>query len=321
MVSAALFAKPSRDEADAVRARWAKRDLSPAAVQIIHRGAIRLGLTDAEVRILSHRTQGSVHYGAVIVPKGAKGAPVIVEAKGVSPSYFPLDLSRVPASAELFGSEQANCIYFLPSYRGEVLRFEGQTWTSEGDRTDAWDGATDDFIAFTAAALRVTPEADGERVCAFGHSRGGTVAMLAAIRDKTFDCVVSWAGPTDHFFEMVQSGWTPRERAAEGLRTKAGVFGIGGQFIETFLAKQRSVREQRLHVLASSPLWFADRLPATQAHYGEDDNIVSVRNGRALKARNAKVELILHDEAGHDLDKGKAFELSRRFLRQRLTPQ
>jgi hypothetical protein len=160
----ALFAKPTRAEIDTVLAQWAKRDLSPRDVQLVHRGV----LGDAEVRILSHRVYGSLHYGAVIVPRGAAKAPVVVEAKGVSPSYFPLDLSRAPYSLELLGKD---AVYFLPSYRGEVLQFDGKSWTSEGDRTDVWDGATDDFIAFTAAALTVTPEADGERVCAFGKSR------------------------------------------------------------------------------------------------------------------------------------------------------
>ncbi|HEU4886800.1 MAG TPA: prolyl oligopeptidase family serine peptidase [Thermoanaerobaculia bacterium] len=198
------------------------------------------------------------------------------------------------------------------------MLFDGKTWTSEGDRTDVWDGAADDFIAFAAAALTVTPEADGERMCAFGRSRGGTVAMLAGVRDARFDCVVSWAGPADQLQTMVQSGWSPRERAAEGVRRKSDVFGIGGQFIETFLAKGRSVAETRLHLIASSPLYFAERLRSTQAHYGEDDNIVSLRNGRALAAHNRGIELIVHPEAGHDLDRVLAFREAKRFLLQRL---
>ncbi|HEX6085424.1 MAG TPA: prolyl oligopeptidase family serine peptidase [Thermoanaerobaculia bacterium] len=310
----ALFAKPTREEIETVLARWAKRDLAPRGVQLVHRGT----LGDAEVRILSHRVHGSLHYGAVIVPHVATGfspsRPVVVEAKGVSPSYFPLDVARAYAP-DILGKD---FIYLLPSYRGEVLQFDGRSWTSEGDRTDVWDGATDDFIAFTAAALSVTPEADGERVCAFGKSRGGAVALLAGIRDRRFDCVAAWAAPTDHFFEMVQSGWTPRERAAEGLRVKSDVFGIGGQFLETFLARPRSVAEQRLHLIASSPLWFAERLPATQAHYGLDDNMVSVRNGRALASRNGKVEMVFHEEAGHDLDKEKAYRETARFLARQL---
>ena len=317
----ALFEKPSKKEIETVSLRWKERDLSPRDVNVVHRGNLELGRGVAEVRIVSHRVHGSLHYGAVLVPKGAQRAPVIVEAKGVSPSYFPLDLSRPPYAPQVLGNVQGGAIYFLPAYRGEVLNFDGKSWTSEGDRTDVWDGATDDFIAFAAAALEVTPEADGTRMCAFGKSRGGTVALLAGIRDRRFDCVVAWAAPVDHFFEMVQSGWTPRERAAEGLRSKSDVFGIGGQFIETFLAKSRTVEEQRLHIIASSPLWFAERLPATQAHYGLDDSMVAAGNGVALDARNPKVQLVLHEEAGHDLDKVKAFAETKRFLLQRLTPQ
>lgn len=307
----ALFAKPTRSELDTVLRRWEKRDLSPRDVEIVHRGT----LEGSEVRVLSHRVHGSLHYGAVIVPQGATGAPVVAEAKGVSPSYFPLDLSRVPVSMQMLGK---GFVYFLPSYRGEVLQFDGRTWTSEGDRTDVWDGATDDFLAFTAAALTVTPEADGDRLCAFGRSRGGTVALLAGIRDSRFDCVVSWAAPADHLFEMVQGGWTPQERVTEGLRAKADVFGMGGQFIETFLAKPRTTEERRLHLLASSPLWFASRLRNTQAHYGLDDNMVSTRNGRALAAGNPDIEMVWHEEAGHDLDKQKAWRETRRFVEKKL---
>lgn len=312
----ALFARPTASEVEAVAELWSRRDLAQRDVEIVARGTMP-GL-DAEVRIIAHRVHGSLHYGAVIVPRGTKRAPVIVEAKGVSPSYFPLDLARVPDSARMFGGQ---FVYFLPSYRGEVLLFDGKTWTSEGDRTDVWDGAADDFLAFTAAALSVTPEADGERMCAFGRSRGGTVALLAGVRDARFDCVVSWAGPTDHLQAMVQSGWTPRERVAEGVRRKSDVFGIGGQFIETFLAKGRSVLDTRLHLIASSPSYFAERLRRAQAHYGEDDNIVSIRNGRSLVARNPKIELVVHSQAGHDLDKAIAYRETKRFVLRHLMPR
>ncbi|HET7436695.1 MAG TPA: prolyl oligopeptidase family serine peptidase [Thermoanaerobaculia bacterium] len=304
----ALFATPTRSEIEAVHERWKARDLAARDVSIVHRGM----LGDAEVRIVAHRVHGSLHYGVVIVPRGAKNAPVIVEAKGVSPSYFPLDLSRPLYARSMFGD---NAIVFAPSYRGEVLLFDGKTFTSEGDRTDVWDGATDDFIAFTTAALSVTPEADASRLCAFGKSRGGAVAMLAGERDARYRCVVSWSGPADHFFAMVQSGWTPRERVAEGLRAKADVFGMAGQFIETFLAKPRDVAETRLHLIASSPLWSADRLPRTLAIYGLDDNMVSARNGRELAARgNRNVQVVLHEKAGHDLDEPRAMRETKEFV-------
>lgn len=187
-----------------------------------------------------------------------------------------------------------------------------------------WDGATDDLIAFTSAALRVTPEAMDERMCVFGKSRGGTVALLAGIRDPRFDCVVDWSGPADHFFEMVVSGLTPRERVAEGLRRKSDVSGLAGQFIETWLraplAGERDLAETRLHLLASSPLWFAESLPPSQLHHGEEDNMVAARNGRALLRRlpEGRAEAFFYAGAGHDLDPEQASRHTRRFLFEQL---
>ena len=314
-----LFAPPADEEIAAVREQWARRDLRPRDVQIVQRGT----LGEHEVRIVAHRIYGAKHYGAVLVPKDAKPGccPVVVEAKGVSPSYFPLDLTKAYGPKVLRGEA---VVYFLPSYRGEVLLFDGERHQSEGDRTDVWDGATDDLIAFTSAALRVTPEAAGERMCVFGKSRGGTVALLAGIRDRRFDCVVGWSGPADHFFEMAVSGLTPRERVAEGLRRKSDVTGLAGQFLETWLraplAGERDLAETRLHLLASSPLWFAESLPPAQLHYGEEDNMVAVRNGRALERRipEGRAEVIFYSGAGHDLDPEQASRHTRRFLLERL---
>jgi hypothetical protein len=49
--------------------------------------------------------------------------------------------------------------------------------------------------------------------------------------------------------------------------------------------------------------------------------MVSAGNGRALVSRNGKVEMVFHEEAGHDLDQQKAYRETRRFLRQRLMPR
>ena len=315
----ALFAPPTAEEIAIVRRQWQQRDLRPRDVQIVKRGT----MGDWDVRIVAHRIYGAKHFGAVLLPKNATAGccSVVVEAKGVSPSYFPLDLTRALAPKLLAGDPVA---VFLPSYRGEVLLFDGERYQSEGDRTDVWDGATDDLIAFTSAALKVTPEANGENMCAFGKSRGGNVALLAGIRDRRFDCVADWSGPTDHFYEMVQMGRTPRERVAEGLYRKSDVFGMAGQFIETWLraplAGERDLAETRLHLLASSPLWFAESLPPSQIHYGEEDNVVSPRNGRALLQRlpAGRAEALFYENAGHDLEREKAFRETRRFLLQHL---
>jgi hypothetical protein len=234
----AVFARPTTAEIKKVESQWRARSLGPRDVQEVARGTLDLGQSKATVRIVSHVVEGSRHYGAIIIPAGARPGccPVIVEAKGVSWNYFPLELEKLHAP-RVMGDSQKRFIYVVPSFRGEVLRFAGATYQSEGDRTNALDGATDDAIALLSVALQTTPEADGSRVCAFGHSRGGTVALLAGIRDPRIRCVVEWAGPTDWFELMGTEGWTERELIAEGLRTRANPSETGGQNVERFLLK------------------------------------------------------------------------------------
>jgi acetyl esterase/lipase len=315
-----LFAKPTAEEIDAVWRDWQSRDLRPTDVTIIDAMPYDLGKVKGEIRFISHRIHGSLHYGAVVVPAGVepRSCAVIIDAKGVSPDYEPRRLD-VPTSAMVAAdNDQGRYVVFLPGNRGEQLIFRNRTLTSEGDRTNVWDGATDDAIAFLNAALRVTPEADPGRIGIFGRSRGGTVALLAAIRDPRIRAVVAWSAPADHFHLMGHGGWSRRELAEEGLRRKSTTRGLAGQFIETFLrravARERDLADVRHHLIASSPLYFANRLPAaTQLHYGEDDPVVSAANGRAIAAKRA-VDAHFYPGFGHDTDRLAANEHSRRFF-------
>lgn len=326
----AVFEQPTAAEIRAVEAGWRARDLAPRDVREVARGNIDLGGSRAVVRIVSHTVHGQRHYGAVVVPAGAtRGCcPVVVEAKGVSPTYFPLELEKLHAP-RLMTNVARRLIYVVPSFRGEVLNFGGVTYQSEGDRTDALDGATDDALALLNVALETTPEADADRVCAFGHSRGGTVALLMGIRDERVRCVVDWAGPTDWFELMGTGGWTEQELYAEGLRTKASPTETGGQRVERFLLKaikgEADLRAVRRRLLASSPLYFARRLPRNQLHYGAEDSSVPVRNGLRLVAElkrhrvpAARYRAFFYPGAGHDTDRILAPILTRRFITKAL---
>jgi pimeloyl-ACP methyl ester carboxylesterase len=319
-----LFTPPEPPELAEVVRQWKARDLRPTDVKVIDVQPYDLGRMKGEIRFISHRIQGSLHYGAVIVPAGAgpKSCAVVIDAKGVSPTYDPRRLDTPPDSISLEAEDQARYVTFVPSYRGEQLIFRERTLVSEGDRMNVWDGATDDALAFLDAALRVTPEADPARIGIFGRSRGGTVALLAAIRDPRIRVVVAWAAPTDHFVLMGSGGWSRREIVEEGLRQKSPPTGIGGQFIETFLARaiarERGLEDVRQLLISSSPLYFAARLPeATQLHYGADDPVVGARNGRAIAAERA-VESHFYPGFGHDTDRIAAAESSRRFLASHL---
>lgn len=321
-----VFAKVTPGEISAVESDWAARDLSPHGIKQEYKGKITIGTLTGNVSIVSHLVQGSRHYGAIIVPMDARPGccPVIIEARGVSPTYYPMDLNGIH-SPRMMGDTASRFIYVIPSFRGEVMKFDGKTYISEGDRTDALDGATDDAIALLNVALQTTPEGDAERICAFGHSRGGNVALLAGIRDKRITCVVNWAGPTDWFELMGTGGWTEQELWAEGLRTRANTLETGGQNIERFLLRAidgtADLKGVRRRMLASSPLYFAGRLPLSQHHYGLDDPSVPSRNGYGLvnelrrnKVPVSRYQAFFYPGQGHDTDRIAAPRSSAAFI-------
>ncbi len=317
-----VFAPPTAAEIKAAEADWAKRDLAPKDVQEVTTGEIDLGQTKAKVRIISHTVHGFKHYGAIIIPAGTENgsSPVILDLKGVSPDFFPLNLGRL-MSPRILGDKQGSFIYVVPSFRGEVLQFGGKEYKSEGDPTDSWDGATDDALAFLNVALSITAQADRSRIAAFGKSRGGALAMLAGIRDSRIKRVVSWSGPADFFKLMGEGGWRQKEVVSEALLHRAKPEDDGGQFVATFLAKavegKKTPAEVRRLMIQSSALYFAGRLPQTQAYYGVEDGMVPVRNGRALEnaAKSmGNVTVFYHQAAGHDLNTKLAAPETKKFL-------
>lgn len=319
----ALFAKPTAAEIQAVREEWRARDLRPVEVKVVEVAPYDLGRTRGEIRIVSHRVHGSLHYGAVIVPAGAaaRSCAVIVDAKGVSWDYFPRNLDGPPRAVVAAGKDkdQDKYVTFIPGYRGERIVLGDRTFTSEGDRTDVWDGAADDTIAFLGAALQVTPEADPERIGVFGASRGGTIALLVGARDRRIRAVVAWAAPTDQFTPAGEtSGWSRRESVERGLRRESAPNEVGGQFIELFLrgaiAGKQSLAEVRSHMLAGSPLYFAETLPPTQLHYGEDDVHVPQRHGRDLAERRRDADAHFYPGYGHETDSVTASRLTGEFF-------
>jgi tetratricopeptide (TPR) repeat protein len=319
-----VFAKPTATEIRSAAADWAKRDIAPRNVREVVQETINLGHTTAKVRIISHTVRGSRHYGAIIIPEGAEIGkhPVILDLKGVSWDFFPLNLEEI-ISPKYLGPDQGKFIYVIPSFRGEVIKFKGAEYRSEGDRTDSWDGATDDALALLNVALKTTPQADPSRICAVGKSRGGSVALLAGIRDKRISRVLDLAGPADWFSLMDSGGWKQEEIIREALLKKAQPRDEGGQFIERFLLKaiegKWKLADVRRKMIQDSPLYFASRLPKLQAHYGIEDEIVPLINGKALEART-KGEFFYHENAGHDLNQKIAAREAKRFLMEMIRP-
>jgi len=308
-----VFAKPTASEIESVVADWKNRDLAPSRIRLEKSAELNIDDWKANIKIISYMVHGYKNYGAIIIPKnaGAGCCPIIVDAKGVSPTYFPLEPEKIE-SLRMMDELRDRFIYVIPSFRGEKMIFKGVTYSSEGDRRDALDGATDDTISFLTAALGTSPETDAKRICIFGHSRGGTVAMLTGIRDKRIDCVVNVAGPTDWFYAMGTDGWTEQELWQEGVRIHASPLETGGQDLERFMGRafdgNASLDEVRHNMIASSPLYFARRLPLSQNHYGIEDVSVPVRNGRQLgevlkRKPTKRAAVYIYPDQGHDTDR------------------
>lgn len=328
----ALFAPPTADEIGRVRRDWAARDLAPRDVQAVFTRPVTLaGGVPYSLRVYAHRVHGSRHFGVVLVPGVATSGscPALVEARGVSWSFAPLHVPEgLTAPGFTTGSLYA---YVVPCLRGETLIVGADTLRSEGDPTDSWDGATDDLLAFLDVAVAATPEIDTTRIAVFGRSRGGSVALLAAARDRRLRAVCAWAAPADWFGSMGQEGWTQEEQVADGLLHRATPHEMGGQFLATFLgdaiarhgpgASRAAVRQ---HMIASSPRYFLDTIPPAQVHYGLDDGIVRPVNGAVLRAAaqaaRRPLELVFHADAGHDQDLFEAPLESRDFLRKAFDP-
>jgi dipeptidyl aminopeptidase/acylaminoacyl peptidase len=249
---------------------------------------------------------------------------VILEAKGVSWNFFPLEVPKGSTAQNVLAADASAFVFVLPGFRGETLKANGKEHTSEGDPAESWDGAADDAIAFLNVALERAPAADPARITAFGRSRGGTVALLVGARDPRIRGVLAWSAPAGWIEDMPQRGFTQREVAGEGLRRRSAPRMIGGQSVRTFLRPaiegRETLRQVRDRLIASSPIYFVKRLPRTEAFWGADDPIVESANGRRLRDAAAaagvdsRVKVFFHAEGGHDLDPALARPATREFL-------
>jgi len=322
---AELFKKPSEAEIRDIASEWKHRDLSVKALQLINTQSAVINGMKVSISIISHLVHGSLHYAAIVIPDQITTGkhPAILELKGVSAGYSPLTIASEMETPPFLCDDANKFIYLLPSFRGEKLIVNGKEYVSEGDRTNSWDGATDDALALLNAAAAFTSLIDTERTGAFGRSRGGSVAMLAGVRDKRIKQVVALSGPTDWFTNMNLGGFRQEELVASGLHIHATPFDIGGQFIERILKKNiegvDGLKEARKRMIAASALYFIDQFSNVQVHYGIEDRMVPVVNGTSLLAAAKKKKLHLpgfayffHATEGHDTDRNIYYPYARK---------
>lgn len=273
-----LFAQPTQEELDAVISDWESRDLSPANYNIeqVH----EVSSDGALLKIVSFYVSGYKEYGAFLTRNDETKSPVRMWVGGFSKEN-PITVIHLAEDNNPGGG--IPFIFAIPALRGQSLKItvngnEYSTPVSEGQHCDAFDGATDDAIAFLNVIEKIEPNADINRVSVRGGSRGATVAFLMAERDKRVKLAVGVAGPANLI---------PLTATHENDPT------YQCQFLDELVNGSASITEVRHKMIASSPLFFAEKLPETQFHLAAEDKIVPVSQGNELKTKI--------DATGHDI--------------------
>lgn len=296
---ARILKEPSSEEIHDVLTRLRQLDLTPKEVTL--HDTIVLSNSN-RLHVISHRIENNVHYGAVIVPssKNAKKLPVIIFATGGDGIHKDFDITQDfyhPAAkfpSFLGEALDKKFIVVIPSFRGQQLIVPEKRYQSQGNIADAFGGATTDALAFLNVALKTFAQADRKRIAIYGGSRGGTVALLAAARDKRIKRAIAVAAPTDM-------------RALYKLYPDQ--FKL--LFFNDLLSGKITEDKARLKFISISPIHFVSELPLTQLHHDTNDPFVPVdfahRLIAAANTNSKQIESFFYNKGIHGLWSDKNF--------------
>ena len=317
-----LFAPPTAEEIAEVRADWASRDVSPAGLTIELTEPYPLFGSPATLRVVSHLVGDVRHYGAIVVPKSTRPAslPVLMYLHGGDNG---VDVDDIRFLAFALGELRDSFVYVVPSFRSEALRHGDREWVSTGPGGH-WDYDVDDALALLNVALAITPQAKPEGLSLLGGSRGGGVALLAGVRDKRIENIITLFGPTDFFDEWVRE--IVREAALGMPRELTGVAHMDSTLVQPYMGGRIEPARVRLELVRRSAVLFAEDLPAVQLHHGDVDETVSVSQAHSLiQAMEAlgrepqQFEAFIYEGGGHEvLDLNGVIPRAVRFLRRAL---
>ncbi|MEL6194876.1 MAG: alpha/beta fold hydrolase [Bacteroidota bacterium] len=244
--------------------------------------------SNRELRVVGHLAEGDIHYGAIFLPRGyTKNAtyPVLLFAPGLNQLSPAVDINKhstIPSLSRKFSSY----IIVVPSYRGQSLIVDDRSYCSDGFFGDAFDGATDDALRLLEVALETVEGADPTQVAVYGISRGGTVSLLAASRDKRIKAAISQAGPVDFLRKDVFDRYNL-------------------QYRYQFLNGKATFEERRKHILRSSPVHFISDFEGNLLIlHGTNDKTVPLWNAEEILQKRGTDSLTFHEywDAGHNFD-------------------
>lgn len=256
---ALLFEKPSDIEISTILESWSSFNTKSDNHQLIDSYEI---YTDRIIEIYEHTTEGRKHYGAIMLPldySKTVSYSMMVWADGLNQNNPLNDVQNGYGVG--IGKALPNHFVVIPSFRGQSLKTKNGIYCSDGFFGDAYDGATDDALRLMELALeKYNTTINTSDITIYGGSRGGTVALLAGIRDHRITKVVSQSGPSQFHHRWCHDHY-------------------GFQFRYQFLNKKQSLAEHRNKLLKCSPIYFIDQLQSELLIvHGKNDPVVPIWN-------------------------------------------
>jgi len=246
----------------------------------------------ALLSLVAYDSGGLRIYGVMSRPKAEGTYPLLLYNHGGDAGLFANELDHPLA----FGFVQV-----ASAFRSEPVRWFGEQFLSQGEPSP-WDADVADALVMLSCAERLS-NIDASRVLAFGGSRGGAVALLAAARAPgRFRRVVELFGPTDFFDPDFRDDLEALVNGTEDSRPGVGF--LKTKILDPYIHGDLTLEDARRVLIRRSAIYFADRLPPVQIHHGTADEIVPISQSDRLAARlemiDQPVEYFQYPGVGHD---------------------
>lgn len=230
---------------------------------------------------ITYSSQGYRVKALLAIPDGAGPYPALLYCRGGMKQIGRVKNERISQLAS-FGY-----VVMAPHYRGN----EG------GEGRDEFGGEDRHDVYSAYDVLRELPFVRNDRISLYGFSRGGMMALLAAVERKGFHAAVIWSGVVDLLLTY--------EERSDLRRMLKRVVGHPDKHLEAY--RQRSTIHRAKEI----------ECPILIIHGTEDQNVGvehALRLARALQAHDKPYEIWLAAGASHLFDSRQIGEYTCRMF-------
>lgn len=279
-----LFIPPDLDEIDEIIQEWQNECLHADSLTVVKSIPFHI---NRQLDIVAHYHEGMIHYGALIWPvsyKEGKKYAQLLYADGLDQLHPVIRLDH-HFIIQRICRDLPNYFVFIPSFRGQSLNIGNHFYCSDGFFGDAFDGATTDALRFMQVCEELIVQEKILSKGVMGISRGGTVALLMAIRYPEIDYFVCQSGPTNFLDNRAYDKHT-------------------FQYKYQFLGRSTDLSAIRRNILCSSPHYFISYIHQKGLWIqGEQDKIVEIYQMKEAQSliQETLVEFRTHS-SGHKIN-------------------